>query len=165
MDKTTSELRIPAQPEYILVAKRAAAGFACVAGFDVEGIDDVVIAVAQACQNAIACCERSGGCERAELRITFSIKDHRLEMQVRSMRGPGVMPALHEHGPTPSETAAVAARKAADRRRAAEQTRAEAEAATDLALRVMGLFVDDYGYRLDERTGGLRVRLTKYRVR
>jgi len=36
--------------------------------------------------------------------------------------------------------------------------------ATDLALRLMGLFVDDSDYRRDERTGGLRVRLTKYRV-
>ena len=40
----------------------------------------------------------------------------------------------------------------------------EVAAATDLALRLMGLFVDDSSYRVDERTGGLRVRLTKYRV-
>jgi hypothetical protein len=33
-----------------------------------------------------------------------------------------------------------------------------------LQLQLMGLFVDDHSYRLDERTGGLRVRLTKYRV-
>jgi len=36
--------------------------------------------------------------------------------------------------------------------------------ATDLALRLMGLFVDDHSYRVDERTGGLRVRLTKYKA-
>jgi hypothetical protein len=29
---------------------------------------------------------------------------------------------------------------------------------------MMGLFVDDCRYRVDERTGGLRVRLTKYRL-
>jgi len=28
----------------------------------------------------------------------------------------------------------------------------------------MGLFVDDSTYRVDERTGNLRVRLTKYRA-
>ena len=28
----------------------------------------------------------------------------------------------------------------------------------------VGLFVDDHSYRVDERTGGLRVRLTKYRA-
>jgi hypothetical protein len=28
----------------------------------------------------------------------------------------------------------------------------------------MGLFVDDCRYRVDQRTGSLRVRLTKYRV-
>jgi hypothetical protein len=37
-------------------------------------------------------------------------------------------------------------------------------AAADMALRLMGLFVDDCRYRVDQRTGGLRVRLTKYRV-
>jgi hypothetical protein len=46
----------------------------------------------------------------------------------------------------------------------AESRVTEAASTTDLALRLMGLFVDDSSYRLDERTGGLRVRLTKYRV-
>ena len=53
-DVSTSELRIPADPSYIVVAKRAVAGFGCVAGFGVEAIDDLVIAVAQACQSAIS---------------------------------------------------------------------------------------------------------------
>jgi hypothetical protein len=34
-----------------------------------------------------------------------------------------------------------------------------------MAMQLMGLFVDDFGYRMDERNGGLRVRLTKYLVR
>ena len=48
----------------------------------------------------------------------------------------------------------------------AGRARAEGElvAATDLALRLMGLFVDDSTYRVDERTGSLRVRLTKYKA-
>ena len=41
---------------------------------------------------------------------------------------------------------------------------AELMAANDLALRLMGLFVDDSTYRVDERTGSLRVRLTKYKA-
>jgi len=48
--------------------------------------------------------------------------------------------------------------------KAVERERQEVAAATDLALRLMGLFVDDHSYRVDERTGGLRVRLTKYRA-
>ena len=40
----------------------------------------------------------------------------------------------------------------------------ELVAASDLALRLMGLFVDDSTYRVDERTGSLRVRLTKYKA-
>ena len=53
---------------------------------------------------------------------------------------------------------------AARARALARQREREVAASTDLALRLMGLFVDDSSYRLDERTGGLRVRLTKYRA-
>jgi hypothetical protein len=41
----------------------------------------------------------------------------------------------------------------------------QAREAEEMSMRLMGLFVDDCRYRVDERTGGLRVRLTKYRVR
>ena len=46
---TVSELRLPADREHILVAKRAAGAFGSLAGFDMDDIDDLTIAVAQAC--------------------------------------------------------------------------------------------------------------------
>jgi anti-sigma regulatory factor (Ser/Thr protein kinase) len=134
---STSELRIPADPSYIVVAKRAVAGFGCVAGFGVEAIDDLVIAVAQACQNAIAVADRG-----------FTLEDRRLEVQVRSIcarDGDPDAPCAPDPG-NRVEAGPVAAQQ------------------RDLALRMMGLFVDDCRYRVDERTGGLRVRLTKYRL-
>lgn len=146
---TTSELRIPADPAYIVVAKRAVAGFGCVAGFGVEAIDDLVIAVAQACQNAIEVAIRAGDRGRGQIRLGFKLEDRRLEVQVRSVcarEGEPDAPC----GPDPAAS-----------RRLAEHT---APPQHDLALRVMGLFVDDCRYRVDERTGGLRVRLTKYRL-
>jgi anti-sigma regulatory factor (Ser/Thr protein kinase) len=144
----TSELRIPADPSYIVVAKRAVAGFGCVAGFGVEAIDDLVIAVAQACQNAIAVADRTADRGRGQIRLSFKLEERRLEVQVRSIcarEGDPDAPC----GADPGSRVAV------------EPVTTQHH---DLALRVMGLFVDDCRYRVDERTGGLRVRLTKYRL-
>jgi anti-sigma regulatory factor (Ser/Thr protein kinase) len=147
---STSELRIPADPAYIVVAKRAVAGFGCVAGFGVEAIDDLVIAVAQACQNAIAVADSTADRGRGQIRLSFKLEDRRLEVQVRSI-------CAREGDPD----APCGSDPAAGARLAAEPL---ANAHHELALRVMGLFVDDCRYRVDHRTGGLRVRLTKYRL-
>lgn len=148
MTRSTSELRLPADAAYIVVAKRAASAFAAVAGFDVEAVHDLTIAVAQACENAIACAEQFGGAGGGgQIRLSFSVEDSGLEVQVQSTCAA-------------QAAADVAARQAALAQRQAD----EVAAATDLALRLMGLFVDDHSYRVNERTGGLRVRLTKYRA-
>ncbi len=150
MTRTTSELRLPADPAYIIVAKRAASALAAVAGFDVEAVHDLTIAVAQACENAISCAARAGGAGGGQIRLTFVVDGPLVEVQVQSSCSRQALAQAEE------------ARKlvAAERQREAE----EAAATTNLALQLMGLFVDDHSYRLDERTGGLRVRLTKYRV-
>jgi anti-sigma regulatory factor (Ser/Thr protein kinase) len=145
---STSELRIPADPSYIVVAKRAVAGFGCVAGFGVEAIDDLVIAVAQACQGAIAVAESATDRGRGQIRLSFKLEDRRLEVQVRSI-------CAREGEPDAPCGSAAATGVAAEHVSSAQN---------DLALRVMGLFVDDCRYRVDHRTGGLRVRLTKYRL-
>jgi len=151
MSPATSELRIPADAAYIVVAKRAAAGFAAVAGFGLEAIDDLTIAVAQACENAISLVQRAGA--TGQVRLAFKLEGQRLEIQVRSVCGRNEEPCA------PDQQVAVAPAAAP---RSAPET--QPVAATDLALRMMGLFVDDFRYRVDERTGGLRVRLTKYRI-
>jgi anti-sigma regulatory factor (Ser/Thr protein kinase) len=151
MTRTTSELRLPADPAYIVVAKRAASAFAAVAGFDVEAVHDLTIAVAQACENAIACAQRVGGVGAGQIRLAFTVEGTGLEVQVQSSCAREVV----------ARAAAVRERAVAQ---AVEREREEVAAATDLALRLMGLFVDDHSYRVDERTGGLRVRLTKYKA-
>jgi anti-sigma regulatory factor (Ser/Thr protein kinase) len=147
---TTSELRLPAERRYVLVAKRAVAGFAAVAGLDVEALDDLVIAVCQACENAISLSERVAGPGNGQIRLVFSLADNALEVRVRSSL-------------SRAELEAAAHRQAVAVAQAARE--AQAQEAEEMAMRVMGLFVDDFGYRMDERTGGLRVRLTKYLVR
>jgi hypothetical protein len=168
MSATTSELRIPADPAYIVVAKRAAAAFGSVAGFGVEAIDELSIAIAQACENAIslaACVMGTPG--RGQVRILFTVdREARLDVDVRTVFGRA------EEGAAEVQRAQVEVTRrvpgAAPARTAARVTDPEALqrqlAAADMALRLMGLFVDDCRYRVDQRTGGLRVRLTKYRV-
>ena len=147
---TASELKLPADRRYVLVAKRAAAGFAAVAGLDVEALDDLVIAVAQACENVISLTERVVGPGCGQLRLLFSLADSALDVQVLSSIGR-------------ADLEAAAHRQAA----AVAQATLEARALEneEMAMRVIGLFVDDFRYRRDERTGGMRVRLTKYLVR
>lgn len=152
MSPSTAELRLPADRRYIVVAKRAAAGFASVAGLHVEALDDLVIAVTQACENAIVLADRTAGAGKGQIRLVFTMSEKGLEVHVRS-------------------TCARADVEAEMQRRAEAQREAELVAAQtqhreahDLALRVMGLFVDDFRYRVDERNGGLRIRLTKYRA-
>jgi hypothetical protein len=162
---TTSELRIPADPAYIVVAKRAASGFAYLAGFGMEAMDELGIAVTQACENAIRCVGTTPG----QLRISFSLEDQRLTVQVASSCAKSAVtaePVEEAHEPAIPSAGARLRDQAAQRLAAETQARELAARATseDLALRVMGLFVDDCRYRVDERTGGLRVRLTKYRV-
>ena len=147
---TTSELRLPADRRYVLVAKRAAAGFAAVAGLDVEALDDLVIAVAQACENAIGLTERVAGPGNGQIRLVFTLADSAIEVRVRSSLSRAELDAA-------AHRQAVAAVQAA--------REAQAREAEQMAMQLMGLFVDDFGYRMDERNGGLRVRLTKYLVR
>jgi hypothetical protein len=168
MSHTTSELRIPADPRYIVAAKRAASAFGSVAGFGVEAVDELSIAIAQACENAIGlanCVMGSPG--RGQVRILFTVEeDGKLDVDVRTVFGRA------EEGAAEVQRASVEVTRRAPGAPGGRPTTRVTDrealqkqiAAADLALRVMGLFVDDCFYRVDQRTGGLRVRLTKYRV-
>ena len=157
---TTSDLRIPADRAYIVVAKRAAAGFASIAGFDIESIDDLTIAIAQACENAIRLTQRGGG----SIRLTFKLEDARLEVQVQSTCPRTVDAEVGAEAPREQPVASISTLRHVQREAIVFAEATEASVASDLALRMMGLFVDDCRYRVDPRTGGLRVRLTKYRA-
>lgn len=141
MATALSELRIPADPRYIVVAKRAVAALGAVAGFDIEAIDDLTIATAQACESAIAVAEQTLGEGGAQLRLEFTLEERRLEIQVRT-----VAVERHRHDVT------------------APAASAPSVLTSDLALQMMGLLVDDCRYRRDEQRGGIRIYLTKYRA-
>jgi serine/threonine-protein kinase RsbW len=70
-------LRIPAQPEWVGVARLATAGIASRSGFSIEDIEDLKLAVAEACN----CCIQNPGsgdvrieCFLDETRITISVE-------------------------------------------------------------------------------------------
>jgi hypothetical protein len=185
-----SELKIPAQAAFVVVAKRAASALGSAAGFSLEGIDDLNIAVAQACEKAIAG-DRMWGPGNGVLKLIFRMVDGGMEVDVRNL-------------PARLASAEVAAarremeleRRAESLRRTAarlsqemeverkERMRAQREAhqltrqerssqpgepgvteadLEDVAVNMIRLFVDELRYNVDSR-GSMRMRMVKYLV-
>ena len=186
-----SELKIPAQAAFVMVAKRAASALGSTAGFSLEGIDDLNIAVAQACEKAIAAGDRMWGPGNGVLKLSFRMVDGGMEVEVRNL-------------PARLTTAEVVAarreieleRRAESLRRTAqrlsqeveverkERVRAQREAhqltrrvkaapgvepgasevdLEDVAVNMIRLFVDELRYNVDSH-GSMRMRMVKYLV-
>jgi len=71
------ELHIPAEPEWVGVARLTAAGIASRLEFSIEDLEDLKLAVAEACN----CCIQNGGdgdlsmaCELQSDRITIAVE-------------------------------------------------------------------------------------------
>ena len=47
------KLSVPGKPEYVRVARMAAAAFASSLGFDIEAVEDIRLAVGEACNNVV----------------------------------------------------------------------------------------------------------------
>ena len=177
-----TDLRLPADRAYAVVAKRTAGAIGAVAGLGVDEVDEVTIAVAQAFDNAIRCLESSGFLT-GQVRIAFKHDRRGLEVTVRSSvnreaeiaaRNDAEIAARHEaevaaqehheHHAHHEHHEHAVEHSVVEEQAVAARAHLENAAATDLALRLMGLLVDQSTYQVDERTGGLRVRLTKYRA-
>ena len=183
-----SELKIPAQAAFVIVAKRAASALGSTAGFSLEGIDDLNIAVAQACEKAIAAGDRLWGPGNGVLKLSFRIVDAGMEVEVRNL------PArLSSTDHLAARREAELERRAASIRRTAERLsrevgvdgkergRAQREAQRilsqaragrsemteadleDVAVNMIRLFVDELRYNVDSR-GSMRMRMVKYLV-
>ncbi len=79
-------LVLPNKPEYVSVARLAVSGIAGRMGFDVEAVEDIKLALAEACTNAIkhGCCE-----QYKEYRIEFGIGEKCLTISIAD-KGCGV---------------------------------------------------------------------------
>ncbi|MDQ2679547.1 MAG: ATP-binding protein [Candidatus Eremiobacteraeota bacterium] len=74
----TVELRIPSKAEWVAVARLAVAAVANRLHFSIEEIEDVKLAVAEACTNSI---QHGGGSQQIE--ITCETQAHGLTVRVR----------------------------------------------------------------------------------
>ncbi len=138
-----TELRIPADRDYIVVAKRTAAAMASVAGLGVEALDELNIAIAEACEHTIGAA-LSAGFADAKVRIGFSVQEDALRVDVRLLTG--------KAEPQERTAAAVAA-----------SPLAETEA-LDMAIQMLRCFADDVDFQA-VGSGLMHVRLAKYRWR
>lgn len=73
---------VPGKPEYVGTVRLAVSSLANCAGFDIEAVEDIKVAVSEACTNVVChCkpeCERfyEVACEVGEGRIIISVMDH-----------------------------------------------------------------------------------------
>jgi hypothetical protein len=145
----------------VIVAKRAASALGAAAGFSLEGVDDLNIAVAQACEQAISAADRMWGAGNAILKLTFHIVAGGIEVEVRSL----AMPESERQTRINAEREAV--RLAELNRRIAGAARGGAARGAidfeDLAVSMIRLFVDELRYNVDAR-GATRMRMVKYHV-
>src|SRR5437660_12393169 len=83
--KALAELKLLAQPELIPTAKRTASSLGSLVGFSLEDIDELNIAVAQACDSAIEAGIEAWG-EEATLKLTFWSTDRGMEVEVQAVQ-------------------------------------------------------------------------------
>lgn len=96
--KPLAELKLLAHPEMISTAKRTASSLGSHVGFSLEDIDELNIAVAQACDSAIAAGLEAWG-EEATLKLTFWSTDRGMEVEVQAVQPRAAQ--LPAHRPAP----------------------------------------------------------------
>lgn len=136
-----TELKLPAVDDYIVVAKRAAASLGLVVGFSLQEIDDLNIAISQACENACAAAAEKWGKGNGQLKLIFKSQPRRLEVEVRSVP------------PREAEQQVV--------RRVRRESDLDYET---IGLNMIRLFVDELRYQVDNHTGSMRMRMVKYLI-
>jgi anti-sigma regulatory factor (Ser/Thr protein kinase) len=140
-----AELKLLASPELIPTAKRTAAALGSLVGFGVEDLDDLNIAVAQACDQAIEAGRQRFG-EEATLKLSFWETDQGIEVDVQAL--PGRSP--HTRPPE---------RALADHHREHHERE---EAFDRIAHDMIRLFVDDF--RPSVARNRIRYRMVKYLI-
>ena len=83
--KPLAELKLLADPSMISTAKRTASSLGSLVGFSLEDIDELNIAVAQACDSAIEAGREAWGAE-ATLKLTFWSTDRGMEVEVQAVQ-------------------------------------------------------------------------------
>ncbi len=139
-------LTIPCSPEYVGTARLTILGIASRMGFTYDQVEDIRLAVGEACANAI---ERSGsGPATTDLTIRCQVDASRLTIEIED---PG------QSGAGSSESASPA--EGVDTSRPAAEI--DGMNSLELGALLMEILVDEVSVETLEG-GGSRVRLTKY---
>ena len=79
-----AELKIPAEHEFVGVAKAVGSRLGSRLGFNIETLDELAIAVTQACESAIEAGEQTWG-QGSSLKLTYSHTDRGLAVEVQAL--------------------------------------------------------------------------------
>ena len=140
MDRAAlADLKIPADPDFIPLAKRLAGSLGSRLGFTLEALDELNIALAQACASAIEAARETWG-EQGELKLTFASTERGIAVDVEAV------------GPR----SGVPAQRQAVMREEDEVQR--------LAREMIRCFVDDFKFQPARRNGRVRLRMVKYLI-
>ena len=131
-----AELKIPASSEFIPVAKRVATTLGSQLGLSLVDLDELTIALTQACDSAIEAANDLDG--RAELKLTYFATNRALVVDVDLVPSAGQVLAAPR--PHPEEDAEL----------------------QRLAYEMIRCFVDDFRPLVEPRTGHVRFRMVKY---
>jgi hypothetical protein len=133
--RNLAELKIPASAAFIPVAKRVATTLGGQLGLSLVDLDELSIALTQACDSAIAAAADLGS--TAELKLTYFATNRALVVDVDLMPGGKMLTApLHDVEVDP------------------ELQR--------LAYEMIRCFVDDFRPLVEPRTGNVRFRMVKH---
>lgn len=140
--RNLAELKIPAAPEFIPVAKRVAVTLGGQLGLSLMDLDELSIALTQACDSAIGAAEDLG--TPADLKLTYFATNRALVVDVDLMPTGSALPVhLQEH----------------------EHEHHEPHPDPELqrlAYEMIRCFVDDFRPVIEPRTGHVRFRMVKH---
>jgi len=139
-----SELKVPARGEFIPAAKRVAASLGSILGFSIEEIDELCIAVAQACDNTIEAAQDAWG-EGATLKLSYNSTSRGIAVDVEAVAptSPHALPIPRPGRRTPDQAF---------------------EAQRKLERDMIRLFVDEFRQQVAPTRGHIRFRMVKYLI-
>jgi hypothetical protein len=137
--RNLAELKIPATSAFIPVAKRVATTLGGQLGLSLMDLDELSIALTQACDSAIAAADELG--VASDLKLTYFATNRALVVDVDLMPGGTALP-LPAAKPGTSATIDPELQR--------------------LAYEMIRCFVDDFRPVIEPRTGHLRFRMVKH---
>jgi serine/threonine-protein kinase RsbW len=79
MNNDVITIKLPSKAEYVSIARLAASVISNTVGFDIEEIDDIKVAVGEACNNAVL----HGKSEDEVYEIAFKLSDEKIHIEVK----------------------------------------------------------------------------------